>query len=364
MANPSLETSLPVRDTAGRISSNPIIRKFEDVHAARWDEFVLGQPEGSFLHLTGWKRVIERTLGYQSFYWYAERNGEITAVLPLFLIENWIVGKCLHSVPFGVYGGICAADDESRHLLLAHVKKLAVEQQVDYVDLHQRGGEIFSGFHHNELYSVFSTSLSADHEANLKKIPRDTRYMIRKSEKTNLRAQHGPEQMKDFYLLFSESMKRLGTPVFPRALFENILEEFGQKIDLMVVYSGNQPVSAVLSFYHRNAVLPYYAGANALAQRVSANNFMYWHLMKDAVEKGFRSFDFGRSKKNTGAYAFKLQWGMTVEPLQYQVYLVRRKTLPNFSPTNPKFDMATKAWQKLPLGLTRALGPSIVRWFP
>jgi FemAB-related protein (PEP-CTERM system-associated) len=364
MTSSRMETILPpvsdVRAFEGRI----VVNEFQVGDTDRWDQFVLSQPEGTLFHLVAWKRAIERTFGFQSLYFYCERDGQITAIVPLFFVTNWVIGDCLHSVPFGVYGGICAADQESRDALLAHVKRLAVRKQVGHLDLHQRNGESIPGFHTNPLYYSFTTQLEAKSETNLKKLPRDTRYMIRKGEKAGLEARHGLDQMRDFYGLFCESMRRLGTPVFPRALFENLSQEFGSQVDLTMIYSGVQPISGVMSFKFRDTFLPYYAGANSMAPALAANNFMYWHLMKFAAEHGFRSFDFGRSKKNTGAFHFKSQWGMKVESLNYQVYLVRRQTVPNFSPVNPKFEMATRIWRKLPLGLTKRLGPHVVRWFP
>src|SRR5208283_16740 len=221
---------------------------------------------------------------------------------------------CIHSAPYSAYAGICAADEASEGVLLDHVKQVAIDEEADYLELHQRSSRLFPDFHHNPLYVTFTTELSANVEANLKKLPRDTRYMVRKGEKAGLRTQHGFDQMDSFYGLFSESMRRLGTPVFPRKFFDNLVSEFGPQVDLMVVLSDSQPVSAVMSFFYRDTILPYFAGASAAAPRLAANNFMYWKLMALAAERGFRYFDFGRSKKNTGAFAFKSQWGMTAEP--------------------------------------------------
>src|SRR6267143_5809938 len=362
MTSPRLETISTTILAVPSFQSKVVVHEFHAGIANRWDEFVLNQPDGTLFHLVAWKRAIEKTFGFQSCYSYVERDGQVTAIVPLFFVTNWVIGDCLHSVPFGVYGGICAADQESHDALLAHVKQLAVTKQVDHLNLQQRNGEIIPGFHSNTLYVAFTTPLSANPETNLKKVPRDTCYMIRKGEKAGLRAQHGLEQMSDFYHLFCESMRRLGTPVFPRVLFENLMHEFGSQVDLTLVYADARPVSGVLSFKFRDTFLPYYAGANSMAPALAANNFMYWHLMKFAAEQGFRSFDFGRSKKNTGAFHFKSQWGMTVESLNYQVYLVRRKTVPNFSPVNPKFEMATRIWRQLRLALTKHLGQRVVRW--
>jgi len=362
--NPSTQMLVPV-NTEDRSFPSPVkIRAFDPAVAEKWDNFVLSLANGTFFHLTKWKNVIEKTFGHKSFYFYAEREGRITAIAPLFLVENWVIGRCIHSTPYSTYGGICAADEVSESALLDHVKQFAIDQESGYLELHQRSSRLFPDFHPNSLYVTFTTELSTDVEANWKKLPRDTRYMVRKGEKAGLRTQHGVEQMDNFYSLFSESMRRLGTPVFPKSFFENLVSEFGKQIDLMLVLSDSQPVSAVMSFFFRDTILPYFAGASPEAPRLAANNFMYWQLMKLAAQRGSRTFDFGRSKKNTGAFAFKSQWGMTVEPLDYQVYLVRRKTVPNFSPVNPKFELATRLWRRLPRSLARSMGPRIVRWFP
>jgi len=176
--------------------------------------------------------------------------------------------------------------------------------------------------------------------------------------------QAGFDQMRNFYSLFAQSMRRLGTPVFPSRLFHNLFEEFPKHAQMMIVYNGTKPVSGVLSFFFRDTILPYYSGASPDAPGLAANNFMYWQLMKWAGEQGFRYFDFGRSKKGTGSCAFKSQWNMNMQALDYQVYLVKRKTIPNFSPLNQKFRMAIRIWKGLPLPVTNWLGPRIVRWFP
>jgi len=341
-----------------------MVLSFAPHDAERWDRFVMDQPQGTFFHLTGWKRVIEKTFGYQPRYLYTAQGSQITAVAPLFSVSNWVLGKCLLSVPFGVYGGICAIGPESDETLLSHLKQLARTERVEYLELRNRKSGPRPEFHSNTLYSTFTTELSTDLEANRKRLPRDTRYMIRKAEKAGLQTRHDLDQMKDFYTLFVESMRRHGTPVFPRTLFDNLADEFQDRMDLLMVYAGAKPVAGVVSFLYRDTILPYYAGAGPEAPGLAANNLMYWELMRYAAQAGFRWFDFGRSKRNTGSFAFKSQWNMTVEPLDYQVFLVNRKTVPNFSPVNPKFELATRVWRRLPLRLTKHLGPRLVRWFP
>ena len=340
------------------------IRRYADSDRERWDKFVRGEPVASFFHLSGWMRVIERTFGYRCCALYAERNGEITGVLPLFQVKNWILGRCLISTPLAVYGGIASSDEETYLALLDHAKAMAHEQQVQYLELRNHTGKIEPGFHANPRYVTFRCELSDEPDANLKRLPRDTRYMIRKAQKAGLTVRHGTELSKEFYDLMALSLRRHGTPMFPESLFMGLIEELPGQIDVLIVYANEKPVSGVFTFMFGDTVLPYYAGASPEAPKLAANNLMYWELMRWAAEKGFRRFDFGRSKTGTGAYSFKTQWNMTPFPLPYQVLLVRKKTAPDFSPANPRFAKAVKLWSHLPLWFTKHAGPHVVRWFP
>jgi FemAB-related protein (PEP-CTERM system-associated) len=340
------------------------VKPFELGAEERWDRFVQEHARASFFHLIGWKRVIEKTFGHAARYFYCERDGKITGISPIFECSNWLIGRCFISIPLAAYGGIVADDPESEQALLDHAKLMAQSNSVEYLELRVRDGGPLDGFHANPLYVTFNGPLFSDSAANLKRLPKDTRYMIRKAEKAGLRAQRGMEQMDVFYDLFAQSMRRLGTPVFPIALFRNIVDEFPNHTQLTLVYDQTRAVTGVLTFFFRDTILPYYAGATPEATRLAANNFMYWDLIKWAGEQGFRTFDFGRSKKGTGAFAFKSQWNMNAEQLEYQVFLVKRKSVPNFSPVNPKFEMAIRLWQNLPLSVTKWLGPSAVRLFP
>ena len=340
------------------------VKPFESGQESPWDRFVLQHPRASFFHLSGWKRVIEKTFGHKARYFYCERDGKITGIAPIFECSNWLIGRGFISIPLAGYGGIVADDPESEQALLDHAKRLAQSASAGYLELRHRERELLEGFHANELYVTFNAPLFPDAASNLKRLPKDTRYMIRKAEKGGLRVQRGVEQMTLFYDLFAQSMHRLGTPVFPPALFRNIVEEFPDHTQLMLVYDGTRAVTGVLSFLFRDTILPYYAGATPDATRLAANNFMYWELIKWAGEQGFQTFDFGRSKKGTGAFAFKSQWNMNAEQLAYQVFLVKRKTVPNFSPVNPKFELAIRIWRSLPFSVTKWLGPSAVRLFP
>jgi FemAB-related protein (PEP-CTERM system-associated) len=362
---PSSESqALPLlRATAASVLPVRIVALAE-CDAALWDDFVLSHPQGTFFHQLGWKRVMEKTYRYTPYYFCAKRGDRITGIAPSFLISNWLTGRCLISLPFAVYGGVCAEDQGSEQALIDHLEDLATRLDAGYLELRDRKGELRPGYHANSRYATFTLPLAPDVEATYKALPKDIRYMIRKGEKAGLRAQRGFDQLDSFYRLMTLNLKRLGTPAFPRKLFENLIREYPGQVDLTLVYSENEPVAGGLSFFFREWMQPYYIGSKEEAKALAANNFLWWELIKLAAATGHSMFDFGRSKKESGNYDFKKKWNPQIESLAYQVRLVRRKDVPNFSPTNPRFELATNLWKKMPVGLTRMIGPHVVRWFP
>lgn len=340
------------------------VHSYSDSMRAAWDDFVYRQPSGSLFHLTAWKRAIERAFGFEARYLVAEDDGGIRGVLPLFLVSNAIQGRTLISTPFAVYGGVCASDDSAATALREAACTQALAEKVQYLELRNRVESPAESFHTKELYVTFDRELPDSPESLMKGFPRDTRYMIRKGQKEGLRSTVDSNQLERFHDIYAASVRNLGTPVFSLQFFRILLEEFGDAAELTVIWRNEQALASVLSFRFRDWILPYYGGSLLEGRKYAANNFMYWEVMTRALQSGLRYFDFGRSKLGTGAYAFKTQWNMREHPLPYQFFLVRRKEMPNFSPTNPRFQAAISLWKRLPLPLTKMLGPSLVRLFP
>lgn len=361
MAATESTTTLPEAKTEG-VSAVRVSCLDADAESL-WDRYVFGHPEGTFFHQLGWKRVMESTYGYKPFYLCARRNEEITGIAPAFLTSNWVTGRCLMSLPFAVYGGICASDAESQRALIVHLERLAAELEVGHLELRNRSTAL-PEYHENARYSTFTMPIGADTEALYKGFPKDIRYMIRKGEKAGLRARSGFDQLDTFYRLMTINLRRLGTPAFPRVLFQNLIREYPGQVDLTLVYADNKAVAGGMSFFFRDWMQPYYIGALDEAKELAANNFLWWQLIKRGAEKGYTTFDFGRSKNGSGNFAFKKKWNPQIEALKYQILLFRSTTLPNNSPTNSKFQKVSSLWKKMPLALTRSIGPRVVRWFP
>jgi FemAB-related protein (PEP-CTERM system-associated) len=328
---------------------------------ARWDAFVDSSEQGTFFHRAGWKRVIEEGLGHRTFYLYAENeSGNILGVLPLTFIRSLLFGRSLSSTAFCVYGGPAAADAGVAEALAAQAVVIGNKLRAEYVELRSRRPTQQGWQQKTELYATFRKLLSPDSEENLLAVPRKQRAMVRKGIAAGLVS--SVEQTADgLYALYAESVRNLGTPVFPKRYFRVLLEVFGSDCEVLIVRHLDRPVSGVLSFFFKDEVLPYYGGGTRQAREVAANDFMYWEVMRRAVDRGCRLFDFGRSKVGTGSFSFKTHWGFTPEPLSYEYRLLRTGEVPDVNPLNPKYKLLIDAWKRLPLPVANFLGPWIAR---
>ncbi|MCP5314568.1 MAG: FemAB family PEP-CTERM system-associated protein [Chromatiaceae bacterium] len=336
------------------------VRSASEADAQVWDAYVLAHPHGTFFHRYGWKRLIESTYRYPGHYLLAERDGRLCGVLPLGEVKHLLFGHSLISVPFCVYGGVLADDDRVRGALESHAMALADRLRVSHLEVRNERPMRDDWQRKDGLYVTFKRALSADHDENMQAIPRKQRAMVRKGIKAGLVGELD-DGVEHLYRAYSESVRNLGTPVFPKAHFQAIRAEFGDDVDVVTVRHEGQVVASVMNYYFRDQVLPFYGGGISAARDLAANDFMYWEVMRRAVERGCRVFDFGRSKLDTGSYRFKKHWGFEAEPLHYEYYLVRATEMPDLNPNNPKYRLFINAWKRLPVGVSRMIGPWLAR---
>lgn len=211
-----------------------------------------------------------------------------------------------------------------------------------------------------ETYVTFRKEIAATPEKALLTIPRKQRAMVRKGMKRGLEGRIDTD-VKQFYPLYAESVRNLGTPVLSKKYFECLKSVFAGSSEVLTVTRDGQPLASVLSFFFRDEVLPYYGGGCAAARDHAANDFMYWEVMRRACEAGIRTYDFGRSKVGTGAFAFKKHWGFEPEPLYYEHALLRLEEIPEINPLNPKYALMVATWKRLPLLVANTLGPLVAR---
>lgn len=336
------------------------IRTATETDAQAWDAYVVGHAHGSFFHRYGWKRLIENTYRYPGHYLLAERNGSLCGVLPLGEVKHLLFGHSLISVPFCVYGGVLADDDTIRGRLESEAMALAERLGVSHLETRNEHPMRDDWQRKDGLYVTFKREISDDHDANMNAIPRKQRAMVRKGIKAGLVGELD-DGIEHLYRAYSESVRNLGTPVFPRSLFDATLDSFGDEADILTVRHQGTPVASVLSLYHRGAVMPYWGGGTGLARPLRANDRMYYELMLHARRRGCARFDFGRSKTGSGAYNFKRNWGFEPEPLTYASWTAPGAEQRDTDPTSAKHSLKIAIWRRLPLALANRLGPMISR---
>ena len=323
-----------------------------------WDVFVNAQPAASIFHLSGWRRIFERALGHRTHYLVAEQDGAICGVLPLVHIHSWLFGNTLSSLAFTAHAGPLAADAEALAALSAAASRRAHSLGVGALEYRLPAA---SGVERptKHLYETFSKTIYADEEANMQAIRSKQRNIIRKGIKNGLVCDIAGLDV--FYPIYAESVRNLGTPVFPRRLFAAIVETFGEAVEVVVATLDGKAVSGAMNFYFRNTVCPYYWGGTHAARQLNGNDFLAWSIMCRAAARGCSLFDFGRSKRDTGPYQWKTNLGFEPSPLFYEYELVRARAMPDINPLNPKFRLFIECWKRLPLPLAGMLGPLLSR---
>jgi FemAB-related protein (PEP-CTERM system-associated) len=336
------------------------LRPLDARSAPAWDAFVDSMPGGTFFHRAAWAGVIERAFSHRPLHVFAERDGAITGVLPLAQVKTILFGHALVSSPFCVYGGPIAADRETTEALEAHAIALREKTGASVVESRDRDPVDGDWIARPDLYVTFRRPLTADHERNMKAIPRKQRAMVRKGIQNGLTSVV-TRDTRQLHAIYGESVRNLGTPVVSARYFSILMEAFPDCTDIVTVLDGEAAIASVMNFYFRDEVLPYYGGGTLAARQRAGNDFMYWEVMRRAADRGSGLFDFGRSKIGTGSFAFKHNWGFEPEKLHYRFQLGPGASIPDINPLNPKYRLFVAAWKRLPLAVANMLGPRIVR---
>lgn len=345
----------------------------DEAPASDWDSFVRSHPQGTFFHLSGWKRIIEQVYGHPCPYLEARRGGALVGVLPLVGVASRLFGRSLVSTGFCVRGGSLALDEAALQALDSEAERLL--EKGAYRCLEYRApAEADASWRADwaakqDLYFNFARTLEGDESARLKQIPRKQRAVVRKALANETLSWVIDPDTERFYKLYARRQRDLGTPVPPIRFFAALKILFGADCEVLTVEAAGEPVASVLSFYHGSAVLPYYTGGTASARALGANDLMYWGVMERAADRATQTeapavFDFGRSKAQTGPFAFKKNWGFEAEPLTHLFRLKPGEEIPEVNPLNPKYQLFIKAWKRLPLPVANTVGPFLVRSLP
>ncbi len=330
------------------------------------DEYITRHSKSRIYHTTQWNSVIEKTFGHKTHYLIL-RNGKnrICGICPVTSFQSVLFGKFAISLPFVNYGGPLLDKPEYFNLLADFLSHLRLTQKWEYVELRLEE-QIKTSIPFKQHKVTFFLDLPQEEEELWQSFKAKLRSQVRRPLKEEMVTKYGNvELLNDFYYVFSRNMRDLGTPVYTKRLFENILTTYPKNTFVVVVYDRerNPVASSFLIRYKEIMEIPW---ASSLREynRFSPNMLLYWESFKVAISQKCRVFDFGRCTPGEGTYRFKKQWGGRESPLFWYYILPESEELPELNPSNPKYQLAVKVWSKLPVFLTNLIGPGIIKNIP
>ena len=361
-ADRSVDAIEPVSVISDRSTRTLEVR--EDLGDAAWDAFVARQPSASAYHYSRWPRLIGRAFGHEARLLAAADGTEIAGVLAVVIMRSRFFGRFVVSLPFLNAGGLLVDGDDAAAALVDAAVRMARDTRADYLELRHTRRQCPQLLERRHKVAM-ALDLQPTPERQWEALDRKLRNQVRKAEKSGLTVTHGgAELIEPFYDVFARNMRDLGTPVFPIKLFHEVANAFPDATTVSCVYRGAQPVAGAVM--HRRGEWAEVIWASALREfnPLCANVLLYWHMLQTSIALGCRVFEFGRCTPNEGTFQFKKQWGAQPQPLVWEYWTPDGVIGFDASPRNPKYSRAVSAWRRLPLAVTTALGPRIVRNLP
>ncbi|MHC4813936.1 MAG: FemAB family XrtA/PEP-CTERM system-associated protein [Planctomycetota bacterium] len=364
-ATPTASTTPTAREPATTDGRAITVRELLPGEDARWDAYVHHHKDATFFHQTGWRKVVQDVFKHEPACLVAQQGPDWVGVLPLFKIHSPFVGRSLISVPYGVYGGVLADGDGATDALLQYARRVGEAEDVGYVELRQLQ-PLNRDMPTSDLYFTYRRQLPGDAAEILPTIKKRARAEVRRARDRFHLTCETTADLTLFYRLFVADKQRLGSPPLPRRWLQALREEFG---DAVVVHLAKdekgEPLAAVMSFCFKGVLYAYYSGSVFSARRTGVNDFIYCRIMEWCVENDQQVFDFGRSRRDSGAAQFKKNMGFEPQPLHYQYFLLREGArLPDFNPSNPKLQVPRRIWSHLPEFVARSLSGRLSRYLP
>lgn len=338
-------------------------------YGAAWDRYISSKENASIYHHWSFKDLVHQAFGHTALYVAAfDRSGEICGVLPAIEMNSRLFGHFIVSLPFFTYGGMLAENEAIEEKLCACLFDYAARSKVEHVELramHARKNFSAAGSCKDSKVSMVR-ALPDDTDHLWSDIGTKVRAQIKKSQRFSLEIKFGKSELiNDFYAVFSENMRDLGTPVYSKNFFSKLMaSSLAQQFDIGVVYFKGRPVSCCFLMTYQGMMEIPWASTLSAVNHMNVNMFMYWEVLAKAINDNCDFFDFGRSSKDAGTYRFKKQWGASPQQLYWYYWLPKGATMPELNPNNPKYKLLINIWQRLPVWLTKLIGPPVVKYLP
>jgi FemAB-related protein (PEP-CTERM system-associated) len=341
----------------------PNVRAKADEDNAAWDAYVLAHPRATFFHQTGWLRLLAGSFRYRAHHLLAERDGSICGVLPMFACRSIKGRLSLYSLPLTVYGGAVGNDAQAETALLEAARELGRSLGARSIELRNRHASLLDLPVRSEAVT-FEKELPGSVDEVRSTLPKKAREAVNQATKRHKLECDFAADLDPFYDLLAASYGSLGTPVFPKRFFAAILDEFPTSLVQVIRHEG-RPVASVLSVVFRDTMMPLYSGEASDVKQLKAGNFKYFRLMQEAVARGLRRFDFGRTRSdNAGVLKFKRNQGFEPEALPYQIDELVPGGGGGSNPNSGVYRKLRGIWRRLPGSVAKTVGPRVIRYFP
>ena len=328
-----------------------------------WNASLHTLPGATLYHRYEWRDINQASFGHRSAYLAAVDQDRIVGLFPMVQVKSRLFGNIACSLPFVNYGGACAESEPIERQLLEAARDVANEWGVEYLEIRSR--RPFAELPTSQHKVSMTVRLDRDPDVLWKAFTSAHRQDIRGAYKKGLTARiGGAELLDDFYAILSESWRDQGTPIYSRSYLQSVAAAFPDITRLCVVYAGGEPAAASLDMLAGDTAEGLWLGARAKFRRQYAGYVLYWELIKNACERGLQEFHLGRSTTQSGGEIFKKKWNAYPVQLYWQYVLRTRREIPQLNVDNPKYRLAIKAWQKLPVPVTQVIGPFIARSIP
>ncbi len=336
-----------------------------DALQKQWDEYVYQHSEGKLYHLSAWSKLINNVFGHKTFYLYhLSEDNIINGLIPLVQLKSRLFGNYLVSMPYFNYGGVIADNTTIEEKLLGQACTLAKELNASHIEFRDTVLRTPDYPVKTDKISMILT-LPNDEAVLWQNLGSKRRSQIKRPLRENPTIHIGTiDLLDDFYQVFAENMRDLGTPVYAKRFFSAMLQTFPQHAHIITIKLNDQPVAAAFLLSFKDILEIPWASTLKKVNNISINMLLYWEVLKFAIQQNYQYFDFGRSSADSGTYRFKKQWGSEIRQLYWHYWLADDGNQPALNPNNPKYRLAIAAWKKMPVALTRLIGPHLVKNLP
>lgn len=293
----------------------------------RWQELVQRHALASVFHTVPWLKSLERTYGYKPVVFttsppYSDlKNGMVFCK-----VSSWLTGQRLVSLPFSDHCDPLFDSSEELDVVIRYLQTGLDLNEWKYLEIRPadaRFGKTESafGFRSTPKYCLHRIDLRPDAQAIFKTLDKNSiQRRIRRAERADLVEECGQSEklLKDFYGLLIVTRSRHHVPPQPYAWFRNLVDCFGDALQIRLTYKDQTPVAAILTLRFKDKAYYKYGCSNEKFNYLGATPLLLWRAIADAKSSGALEFDLGRTEQdNSGLIAFKGKWGTHSQPLVY-----------------------------------------------